>query len=177
MTENEAIKVINDKYETFFALSTTNDFDMAMATSIKALEEIQQYKAIGTVEDINKVLSFLGDENKRSIIDDLKLLNEYKATELTPELIEAMQGHNVALINDLGEYQAIGTVEEFKALKEKNVAKKPIELDQWGEYWKCPTCGKYAVNDLGCKYKYCPNCGTEFDWESAEQMKAGGIDG
>ena len=42
MTENEAIKVINDKYETFFALSTTNDFDMAMATAIKALEEIQQ---------------------------------------------------------------------------------------------------------------------------------------
>lgn len=52
MTENEAIKVINDKYETFFALSTTNDFDMAMATAIKALEEIQQYRAIGTVEDI-----------------------------------------------------------------------------------------------------------------------------
>jgi len=83
MTENEAIKSINDKYETFFALSTTNDFDMAMATAIKALEEIQQYRAIG----------------------------------LTPELIEAMQGHNVALINDLGEYQLIGTVEEFKAYK------------------------------------------------------------
>ena len=77
-------------------------------------------------------------------------------------------------LEELKQYRAIGTVEEFKALKEKSVAKKPIELDQWGEYWKCPTCGKYAVNDLGCKYKYCPNCGTEFDWESAEQMKAGG---
>ena len=51
MTENEAIKVINDKYETFFALSTTNVFDIAMATAIKALEEIQQYRAIGTVEE------------------------------------------------------------------------------------------------------------------------------
>ena len=51
MTENEAIKVINDKYETFFALSTTNDFDMAMATAIKALEEIQAYRAIGTVDE------------------------------------------------------------------------------------------------------------------------------
>lgn len=66
---------------------------------------------------------------------------------------------------ELEQYRAIGTVEEFKALKEKNEPKKPIELDQWGEYWKCPACGKYAVNDLGCKYKYCPNCGTEFDWE------------
>ena len=52
MTENEAIKVINDKYETFFALSTTNVFDIAMATAIKALEEIQQYRAIGTVEQL-----------------------------------------------------------------------------------------------------------------------------
>lgn len=51
MTENEAIKVINDKYETFFALSTTNVFDIAMATAIKTLEEIQQYRAIGTVEE------------------------------------------------------------------------------------------------------------------------------
>lgn len=51
MTENEAIKVINDKYETFFALSTTNVFDIAMATAIKALEEIQKYRAIGTVEE------------------------------------------------------------------------------------------------------------------------------
>ena len=51
MTENEAIKVINDKYETFFALSTTNDFDIAMATAIKTLEEIQQYRAIGTVDE------------------------------------------------------------------------------------------------------------------------------
>lgn len=51
MTENEAIKIINDKYETFFALSTTNDFDIAMATAIQALEEIQQYRAIGTIEE------------------------------------------------------------------------------------------------------------------------------
>lgn len=51
MAENEAIKIINDKYETFFALSTTNVFDIAMATAIKTLEEIQQYKAIGTLEE------------------------------------------------------------------------------------------------------------------------------
>ena len=51
MTENEAIKVINDKYETFFALSTTNVFDIAMATAIQALSEIQQYRAIGTVDE------------------------------------------------------------------------------------------------------------------------------
>lgn len=76
------------------------------------------------------------------------------------DLVVAIQA-----LEEIQKYRAIGTVEEFKALKEKNEPKKPIALDQWGEYWKCPACGKYAVNDLGCKYKYCPNCGTEFDWE------------
>lgn len=127
MTENEAIKVINDKYETFFALSTTNVFDIAMATAIKALEEIQQYRAIG----------------------------------LTPELIEAMQGHNVALINDLGEYQAIGTVEEFKALKEKN---EPKKIDIWANGEEhCPFCDKNLTTFYG--FANCFSCGQKLDWE------------
>ena len=57
----------------------------ALDTAIKALEEVQQYRALG----------------------------------LTPELIEAMQGHNIAMINDLAEYQALGTVEELRAKNEK----------------------------------------------------------
>ena len=69
MTENEAIKVINDKYETFFALSTTNVFDIAMATAIQALEEIQQYRAIGTIEEV-KVLKEKS-EPKKPIIHGL----------------------------------------------------------------------------------------------------------
>lgn len=52
-----------------------------MHICLKVFKELEQYKAIGTVEDIQKVLSFLGDENKRSIIDDLKLLNDYKDAE------------------------------------------------------------------------------------------------
>ena len=44
MTEVEAIKTINDAYETFFALYTKPDFDMAMALSIKALENQEKIK-------------------------------------------------------------------------------------------------------------------------------------
>lgn len=95
MTENEAIKVINDKYETFFALSTTNVFDIAMATAIKTLEEIQQYRAIGTIE-------------------------------------------------------------EFKALKEKSVAKKPIERERnYLTVFDCPTCNA----ELYSGQRYCDECG------------------
>ena len=62
------------------------------------------------------------------------------------------------------QYREIGTIEEFKALKEKAEVKKPIPLDKWGEYHECPVCGKSAQNSYGCKYLYCPNCGCKYDW-------------
>ena len=39
MTPEEAIKTINDAYETFFVLQTKPDFDEAMAVAIAALEK------------------------------------------------------------------------------------------------------------------------------------------
>ena len=68
-------------------------------------------------------------------------------------------------LEEIQQYRAIGTIEEFKDLKEKSEPKKPIELDNWGEYWKCPTCDNYVVDNLGCRYKFCPNCGTKIDWQ------------
>lgn len=48
---------------------------------------------------------------------------------------------------------------------EKQIPKKPIKLDDWGEYYKCPICDKYAVDNLGCKHKFCRECGQKFDWK------------
>lgn len=47
MTEREAIEAINKEYESFLPLSTSHDFDTAMAVSIKALEELALYKEGG----------------------------------------------------------------------------------------------------------------------------------
>ena len=60
----------------------------------------------------------LNDDGIDCVVEALTEVQAYRATGLTPELIEAMKGHNIALINDLGEYQQIGTIEEFKALKQ-----------------------------------------------------------
>ena len=102
-------------------------------------------------------------------IDLLHELEQYRAIGLTPELIEAMQGHNIALINDLGEYQQIGTIDEFKALKEKNEPKEPDYQGDgcWGGHvvidtWICPSCGKHYEVDYD-DYDYCPNCGQHID--------------
>lgn len=66
-------------------------------------------------------------------------------------------------------YQAIGTVDEFKALKEKSVAKKP-DYEGDGYYngqivldtWICPNCGKHYEVDYD-DYEHCPNCGQHID--------------
>lgn len=50
---------------------------------------------------------------------------------------------------------------------EKQMPKKPIEIDKWGEYYKCPICDKYAVDNFGCKYKFCRECGQKLDWQTA----------
>ncbi len=60
MTENEAIESLNEKYmdmEYYFAehdcypKEYDAEFQEAMAAAMKALKEIQQYRAIGTVDE------------------------------------------------------------------------------------------------------------------------------
>ena len=55
-------------------------------------------------------------------------------------------------------FEEIGTVEEFKALKEKSVAKKVIRLDDSDEYYdyQCPSCG--AKEKFCLRHRYC-SCG------------------
>ena len=53
----------------------------------------------------------------------------------------------------------------IKAL-EKQIPKKPIEIDTYGEYYKCPICNKYAVDNFGCNYKFCRECGQKLDWQT-----------
>lgn len=111
MTENEAIKYIENH-------GYIDDEVKDMA--IKALEEIQQYKAIGT----------------------------------PTQIYEKIGGLDV----ELGKYHSIGTIEEFKALKEKNEPKKR-------GIWKsgrtcCPNCERGVVTED----RFCSYCGQKLDW-------------
>lgn len=61
---------------------------------------------------------------------------------------------------EVQKYRAIGTIDEFKALKEKSVPKKPLD---GGEVLEkiCPTCGSFISKmNNPC---YCP-CGQKLDW-------------
>ena len=104
MTEQEAIKHAREYIKYLNHSGWEKDFD-AIDTLIVATEELQKYRAIGgTPELIEKVVHFLCDVGDNSIIKDLELLNQYKL---------------------------LGTVEEFKTLKEKNEPKKSCGCPYW----------------------------------------------
>lgn len=69
-------------------------------------------------------------------------------------------------LEEIQQYRAIGTIEEFKALKEKSVAKKPI-----GEYTqcKCSVCGRRVRSGRGSssfvRDNFCQRCGQAIDWQ------------
>ena len=68
-------------------------FDNMLDLAMDNHEELLAYRAIGTVEEITKIINFLSCDDDTSVIDDMNLLIEY---------------------------YKIGTVAEFKALKTEN---------------------------------------------------------
>ena len=163
MTENKAIEVfekpskhIKMVHKTknemeFYAYSS--DLVKAFEIAIQALEEIQQYRAIGTVEDIQT----MKDNGAFNAVELAKIADMLKRLKV---------------------YEAIGTIEEFNALKEKNEPKKPILKEMpyseevgFNEVWHCPTCGAYVgyfieAMDEPEQMEYCNECGQHIarDW-------------
>ena len=90
MTENEA------KRPKFAIVGGGRNAGRTLKAHIELLEELEAYRAIGTVEGYERAI--------KSSIENYNLYREYKAK------VQA--------------FEAIGTIEEFKALKEKNTPKK-----------------------------------------------------
>ena len=114
----------------------------AYSMAIQALEEIQQYRAIGLTP---------------TMVKDL-IASEKKAHKAALE--------NAHLLDD---YQAIGTVEECRTAMERMKPRiKPaveyysLQKDGW---CVCPKCIK-GIGWLSKKDQnsFCRHCGAEFDW-------------
>ena len=97
MTENEALELGKFLYENITNNANNiipkKKYIEFVGMAIQALEEIQQYRAIGTVERFN-------------FLQEVCDLNGDKLENISNSMIE------------LKNYRAIGTTEEFKALKE-----------------------------------------------------------
>ena len=77
MTENEAIKVLKDEHSYGYELNK------ACLIAIKALSEIQQYRAIGTIEEFRQAMRF--KEYFMELYDEgLEVANWHKNGDLEP---------------------------------------------------------------------------------------------
>ena len=63
----------------------------------------------------------------------------------------------IKALEEIQQYRAIGTVEDFKALKEKNEPKELAEHNFQDEvhYYMCPSCRSI----VSCNQNYCDECG------------------
>lgn len=113
------------------------------------------------IQAINELDYLLGYENA---IDKGYIEEE---NHLNSEEKEALK----FILDEIRQYRAIGSVEEFKALKEKNEPKKPIDKSKNPKNWHimaCPRCEQIFWNS-GQFFHYEPNfcnyCGQKLDWE------------
>lgn len=151
MTENEAIEELKyDCNEIGKAIpcdtSWGKSFENAYAMAINALEEVQQYRAIGTLEEL---------------ITAMKYVRLAKAHRTVGKAIE-----------ECAKYEEIGTPEECREAVEKQTAKKVKSISQVkdgdsyvGLIGRCPCCGDILEEDT----VYC-DCGQRLDWGTSDEI-------
>lgn len=76
----------------------------------------------------------------------------------------------ITALEEIQQYRAIGTVEEFRAAREKQRAKKPTEkIENEIGYYHCANCDKTLRTTIQFqKPNYCLNCGQKLDWSEEE---------
>lgn len=149
MEENEAIARIKYRMHTVEQVdgeSGMEDLEMA----IKALEEVQQYRAIGTPEECRKSLEICKAMVERNITpDDMENYMKFE-----DECIK--QGF---------------TLDSILKSREKQTAKK-IEI--FNGQASCPNC-KHFFGEMNVirsliawNMPYCKHCGQKLDWSDEE---------
>ena len=131
-----------------------------MEMAIKALEEVQQYRAIGTVEELIRGKRYMNIAKHHGTIGQV--------------------------IDECVAYEAIGTPEECRAAMAKQAAKRALhqgcydkngEWHEWNgingkPYEVCPSCkvNLCCETSLDIKPKYCKNCGQKLNWRNENEM-------
>lgn len=147
MTESEAIKIIKEKACNNRCIpQLCNDGCMyentkcAFSMAIKALEEVQQYRAIGTPEECRKSVDICKAMAERRI--SLQNMEDYMKFE--DECVK--RGFT------------------FNSLLEAREKQEPKEPTDRCMYKECPACGEVEIEFC----KYCPSCGQKLDWRNEE---------
>ena len=123
--------------------------DYAIEEAIKALKEIQNYRKLGTLEELARAKKYIDLAKKHGTIGEM--------------------------IDECAEYEAIGTVKKCREAIEKHRPKKPRDIEYDYSYFVCPNCGEgiYVSEDFE-SHKFCLNCGQAIQWnENLKEMDNG----
>lgn len=92
------------------------------------------------------------------------VIKELQMSAELPTGISAIAAETaIKAIGKVREYRKLGTLEELRALKEKQIPKKPV-LE--GIYY-CPKCKRMLYwGIMGEKIGYCGDCGQAIDWNN-----------
>ena len=147
MTKSEVRELIGRVRSNKYLMRSETDY------ITKALEEVQQYRAIGTVEECRKSVEICKSMIERNI---------------TPEDMEEYMKFEDECISE--EF----TLKSLLEAGEKQKAKRPYyEGDGYSDghivydTWICPCCGKHYEVDYD-DYDFCPACGQCIDWSNEE---------
>lgn len=88
-----------------------------------------------------------------------------------PYIIAEAERIAISALEEIQQYRALGTLEELRETREKQVPKRPsFEGDGYDDEgntiydtWICPCCNKDYEVDYD-EYDYCPDCGQAIDW-------------
>ena len=165
MTENEVlIKTPEEAIETIKSNMPTSGYQMlreSLDMAIIALKEIQNYRKLGTLEELARAKKYIDLAKKHGTIGEM--------------------------IDECAAYEEIGTIEELRKAVEKQKPKAPKDelkinpvIDCNGAYTDaditvylhCPNCGEMVGIDENID-KFCCECGQAIDTENLEGMEDG----
>ena len=111
----------------------------------------------------------MNEEEVRIAKETLEALFSDSTGEDYPYTEKFGQAVNIGIqaLEELEQYRALGTVEELKEAREKQVAKKPkSEQYFYGVLDRCPVCDVL----LGHSKNYCHNCGQALKWGEEDEQ-------
>jgi hypothetical protein len=110
---------------------------------------MEESEAIEKLKNMRLFMQIIDKNSKHKFTED-----DYTTNEMAIKALEEVQ-----------QYREIGTLEECRTAKEKQMSKKP-NFTEDKTFALCPCCNGKGLLD---KQKYCDNCGQKLDWSEESE--------
>ena len=188
MKPEEALEILEEVKQlddTLYAYSSV--YMEALEVALFALKEIQNYRKLGTLEELARAKKYIDLAKKHGTIGEMiDECAEYEAIGTIEQVRNQKANLNTAY-KIISDYEACGTVEQCRETLEKSKPKPPKDnlkinpiIDDNGAYvdadiivyLHCPNCGEMVGIDENID-KFCCECGQAIDTENLEGMEDG----